>query len=151
MSSIITTQLAIKKVRENAHIPTYGTEFAGGADIYAACSENVVLQSGETAIIPTGLSMAIPTGMIGCIFARSGISIKSGIAPANKVGIIDSDYRGEVMVALYNQSSSDQVIEPGERIAQIIFMPYVKAIFEEVDSLDDTVRGDNRFGSTGTK
>ena len=132
MSCITLADLEIKKIRENAHIPVYGTEYAAGADLYAATQENVSLQPGETKLIPTGLSMAIPTGMVGLIFARSGISIKRGLAPANKVGVIDSDYRGELMVALYNQSNIEQVIEPEERIAQFILMPYVKANFVEV-------------------
>lgn len=151
MSCITLADLEIKKIRENAHIPVYGTEYAAGADLYAAIQENVSLQPGETKLIPTGLSMAIPTGMVGLIFARSGISIKRGLAPANKVGVIDSDYRGELMVALYNQSNIEQVIEPEERIAQFILMPYVKANFVEVEELDDTNRGTGGFGSTGTK
>lgn len=151
MSCITLADLEIKKIRENAHIPVYGTEYAAGADLYAATQENVSLQPGETKLIPTGLSMAIPTGMVGLIFARSGISIKRGLAPANKVGVIDSDYRGELMVALYNQSNIEQVIEPEERIAQFILMPYVKANFVEVEELDDTNRGTGGFGSTGTK
>lgn len=151
MSCITTNKLEIKKIKENAQIPTYGTEFAAGADLYAAIDENVTLQPGETKLIPTGLSMAIPTGMVGLIFARSGISIKRGLAPANKVGVIDSDYRGEVMVALYNQSNVEQTVEIGERIAQFILMPYIKADFNEVEDLDDTSRGNGGFGSTGTK
>lgn len=151
MSCINTNKLEIKKIKENAHIPTYGTEYAAGADLYAAIEESLTIQPGETKLISTGLSMAIPTGMVGLIFARSGISIKRGLAPANKVGVIDSDYRGEVMVALYNQSNIEQVIEPDERIAQFILMPYIKADFTEVDELDDTDRGNGGFGSTGTK
>lgn len=151
MSCINESKLEIKKLKENAHIPTYGTEYAAGADLYAAIEENVTLEPGETKLISTGLSMAIPTGMVGLIFARSGISIKRGLAPANKVGVIDSDYRGEVMVALYNQSNVEQVIEPNERIAQFILMPYIKANFTEVEELDDTDRGNGGFGSTGTK
>lgn len=151
MSCITTEELKIKKLNEFAKIPTYGTEFAAGADLYAAISENIILQPGETKLIPTGLSMAIPTGMVGLIFARSGISIKRGLAPANKVGVIDSDYRGEIMVALYNQSNIEQVIEKEERIAQFILMPYVKANFEETQDLDETSRGCGGFGSTGTK
>lgn len=152
MSCINTSKLEIKKLKENAHIPTYGTEYAAGADLYAAIDENIVLMPGETKLIPTGLSMAIPTGMVGLIYARSGISIKRGLAPANKVGVIDSDYRGEVMVALYNQSNVEQVIEQDERIAQFVLMPYVQADFTEVEELDnDTPRGSGAFGSTGAK
>lgn len=151
MSCINTNELKIKKLKENAHIPVYGTEYAAGADLYASIEENIIITPGETKLIPTGLSMAIPTGMVGLIFARSGISIKRGLAPANKVGVIDSDYRGELMVALYNQSNIEQVVEPNERIAQFILMPYIKAEFTEVNELDDTDRGNGGFGSTGTK
>lgn len=151
MSCITSEVLQIKKINELAKIPTYGTEFAAGADLYAATNEVITIQPGETKLIPTGLSMAIPTGFVGLIFARSGISIKRGLAPANKVGVIDSDYRGEVMVALYNQSNIEQTIEQHERIAQFILMPYTKADFKETDNLDDTDRGIGGFGSTGTK
>lgn len=151
MSCITVDTLQIKKLNELAKIPTYGTECAAGADLYAAISETITLQPGETKLIPTGLSMAIPTGLVGLIYARSGISIKRGLAPANKVGVIDSDYRGEVMVALYNQSNVEQTIEPNERIAQFVLTPYIQADFVEVEELDDTNRGNGGFGSTGTK
>lgn len=151
MSCINKEVLKIKKLNELAKLPTYGTEYAAGCDLYAAISEDITLNPGETKLIPTGLSMKIPTGLVGLVFARSGISIKRGLAPANKVGVIDSDYRGEIMVALYNQSNEQQTIEKSERIAQFVLVPYVKAEFEEVDSLDETVRGNGGFGSTGTK
>lgn len=151
MSCITVDTLQVKKLNELAKIPTYGTECAAGADLYAAISEAITLQPGETKLIPTGLSMAIPTGLVGLIYARSGISIKRGLAPANKVGVIDSDYRGEVMVALYNQSNVEQTIEPNERIAQFVLTPYIQADFVEVEELDDTNRGNGGFGSTGTK
>ena len=151
MSCITTETLQIKKINELAKTPTYGTEFAAGADLYAATNEAITIQPGETKLIPTGITMAIPTGFVGLIFARSGISIKRGLAPANKVGVIDSDYRGEVMVALYNQSGVEQTIEQNERIAQFVLMPYIKADFQGVEVLDDTDRGEGGFGSTGTK
>lgn len=151
MSCINKEVLKTKKLNELAKLPTYGTEYSAGCDLYAAISEEIILNPGETKLIPTGLSMEIPTGLVGLIFARSGISIKRGLAPANKVGVIDSDYRGEIMVALYNQSNQEQIIEKSERIAQFVLVPYVQAEFEEVESLDETVRGNGGFGSTGTK
>ena len=151
MSCINKEVLKIKKLNELAKLPTYGTEYAAGCDLYAAINESIILNPGETKLIPTGLGMEIPTGLVGLIFARSGISIKRGLAPANKVGVIDSDYRGEIMVAIYNQSSEIQTIEKNERIAQFVLVPYVKAEFEEVGSLDETIRGEGGFGSTGTK
>lgn len=149
--SCLIEELKIKKLKENAHIPTYGTEFAAGCDLYAAEDNIVTIKPGETKLISTGLAMSIPDGYVGLIFARSGISIKRGLAPANKVGVIDSDYRGEIMVALYNQSNTDQTVDINERVAQFILMPYTKADFKETDELDDTVRGNGGFGSTGTK
>lgn len=141
----------IKKLSPLAKIPTYGTEFAAGADIYAAIEEAVTIAPGETKFIPTGLAMEIPEGYAGFMHARSGLASKRGLAPANKVGVIDSDYRGEVMVALHNHGTADQTVEAGERIAQMIIAPYVTANFILSDSLDDTVRGEGGFGSTGTK
>ena len=141
----------IKKLRENAVVPTYGSEFAAGADLYAAIEEAVTINPSETKLIPTGLAMEIPTGYAGLVYARSGLASKRGLAPANKVGVIDSDYRGEVMVALHNHGTKAQTIEEGERIAQMVIAPYVTANFILSDSLDDTVRGEGGFGSTGTK
>lgn len=141
----------IKKVRENAIIPTYGTEFSAGADLYACILEEETLAPGETKLIPTGLAMEIPVGYGGFIYARSGLASKKGLAPANKVGVIDADYRGEVMVALHNQSNVSQTILPQERIAQLVIAPFLKVEFQEVDELNETVRGDGAFGSTGTK
>ena len=141
----------IKKLRENAVVPTYGSEFAAGADLYAAIEEAVTIEPNETKLIPTGLAMEIPTGYAGLVYARSGLASKRGLAPANKVGVIDSDYRGEVMVALHNHGTQAQTIEMGERIAQMVIAPYVTANFILSDSLDDTVRGEGGFGSTGTK
>ncbi len=141
----------IKKLRENAVVPTYGSEFAAGADLYAAVEEAVTIEANETKLIPTGLAMEIPVGYAGLVYARSGLASKRGLAPANKVGVIDSDYRGEVMVALHNHGTKAQTIEMGERIAQMVIAPYVTANFILSDSLDDTVRGEGGFGSTGTK
>lgn len=141
----------IKKLRENAVVPTYGSEFAAGADLYAAVEESVTIAPSETKLIPTGIAMEIPVGYAGLVYARSGLASKRGLAPANKVGVIDSDYRGEVMVALHNHGTAEQTIEAGERIAQMVIAPYVTANFILSDSLDDTVRGEGGFGSTGTK
>lgn len=141
----------IKKLRDDAVIPTYGTEYAAGADLYA-CLDNVeVIVPGETKLIKTGISLEVPTGYAGLIYARSGLATKKGLAPANKVGVVDSDYRGEIMVALHNHSDSEKQIEPGERIAQLVITPYLKAEFNLVEELDDTARGDGGFGSTGSK
>lgn len=141
----------IKKLDENATIPTYGSEFAAGADLYACMGEKVTINPHETKLIHTGIAMEIPTGFAGLVYARSGIASKRGLAPANKVGVIDSDYRGEIMVALHNHSESTQTIENGERIAQLVITPYVTADFILSDELDDTNRGEGGFGSTGTK
>jgi dUTP pyrophosphatase len=148
---MLEANVKIKKVKENAKIPTYGTEYAAGADIYACIEENMVIAPGETKMVPTGFALEVPVGYAGLIYPRSGLSCKRGLAPANKVGVVDTDYRGEVMVALYNQSKEEQTIEVGERIAQLIITPYLKANFEEVDVLEETSRGGNGFGSTGTK
>lgn len=142
-------KIRIKKISENAVIPTYGTEFSAGADIYALLDSDIEIQPSETVMIKTGLQLEIPEGYAGFIYPRSGISVKRGLAPANKVGVIDSDYRGEVMVALHNHSSVIQKVEKGERIAQLIIAPYIHADFIEADELDDTARGDGGFGSTG--
>ena len=144
-------EMNIKKLNEKATVPTYGSAFAAGADLYA-CEENAVtVEAGETKLIHTGIAMAIPEGYVGLNFARSGLASKRGLAPANKVGVIDSDYRGELMVALHNHGSIPQTIEPGERVAQFLIMPVITAQFTEVDSLEETERGAGGFGSTGTK
>ena len=142
-------QMNIKKLNENAIIPTYGSAAAAGADLYACTDADITIDAGATVLVHTGVAMAIPDGYVGLVFARSGLASKRGIAPANKVGVIDSDYRGEIMVALHNHSSVPQVISHGERIAQIVFMPYAAASFDVVDELDDTARGAGGFGSTG--
>ncbi len=141
----------IKKLSPLAVIPTYGSEFAAGADLYAATEGDVTIESGETKLIPTGLSFEIPIGYAGFIHARSGLATKRGLAPANKVGVIDSDYRGEVMVSLHNHTKETQKIEKGERIAQMVIAPFITANFIECESLEDTARGAGGFGSTGTK
>lgn len=148
---MIKETVRIKKLNDNAKIPTYGTDFAAGADLYACIDDVTTIKSGETKLIKTGIALEVPVGYAGLIYARSGLASKKGLAPANKVGVVDSDYRGEVMVALHNHSSEDKTIEPNERIAQFVIAPYLKAEFEEVDSLDDTTRGSGGFGSTGTK
>ncbi len=141
--------MKIKKLNENAVVPTYGSACAAGADLYA-CEENAVtIESGKTVLVHTGIAMAIPDGYVGLIYARSGLACKRGLAPANKVGVIDSDYRGEIMVALHNHSEVAQMVESGERIAQIVFTPYAAADFEVAEELDGTVRGEGGFGSTG--
>ena len=139
----------IKKLNEKARIPTYGSEFAAGADLYACLDADVTIAPAETLLIHTGLAMQIPEGLVGLIYARSGLASKKGLAPANKVGVIDSDYRGEIMVALHNHGTIPQTISDGERIAQIVFAPYYAAEFSVVDELDDTTRGTGGFGSTG--
>lgn len=141
--------LKVKKLREEACLPTYGSEFSAGADLYACLSEEAVIAPGETVMIPTGLAMEIPEGYGGFIYARSGLSVKKGLAPANKVGVIDADYRGEIMVALYNQSREERIVSHGERVAQLVIAPFLKVTFEESDTLEDTVRGAGGFGSTG--
>ena len=141
----------IKRLNENAIIPTYGSEYAAGADLYACIDEDITILPNETKLIKTGLAIEVPEGYGAFIYARSGLASKRGLAPANKVGVVDSDYRGEVMVALHNHSTIEQVVSKGERIAQMVIAPFLKAEFEVVDELSDTVRGAGGFGSTGTK
>ena len=145
------TKINFKKFDERAVVPTYGSQFSAGADLYAVCDEDVVIEPGKTVLIHTCLAMEIPEGYGGFIFARSGLASKKGLAPANKVGVVDSDYRGELMVALHNHSDLMQSIENGERIAQLVITPYVTANFIESEELDDTERGEGGFGSTGKK
>ena len=140
----------IKKLSENAVIPTYGSPFSAGADLYSAM-DDVTIAPHTTTLIKTDLALELPVGFAGLIYARSGLASKRGLAPANKVGVIDCDYRGEVMVALHNHSEKEQTVSKGERIAQLVITPYVVADFEEADELSETVRGEGGFGSTGTK
>ncbi len=139
----------VKKLRENAVLPSYGSDYAAGADLYA-CNA-VTVEPGATEFVQTGLALEVPAGYAGLVYARSGLACKKGLAPANKVGVIDADYRGEIMVALYNHSSQAVEIEPGERVAQLVITPYLTAVFEETQELSDTVRGEGGFGSTGRK
>ena len=143
--------IAVKKLDERAVLPTYGSEYAAGADLYALCDEELVFAPGETKFVRTGLAMEIPEGYAGLIYARSGLACKRGLAPANKVGVVDSDYRGEVMVALHNHSNVAQSVEPMERIAQLVVAPFLHAEFVECEELSQTVRGEGGFGSTGRK
>lgn len=141
----------VKKLNEKAVVPTYGSAFAAGADLYACCEGEISINPGETVLVKTGIAMEIPVGFAGLIFARSGIATKRGLAPANKVGVIDADYRGEIMVSLHNHSNAVQTIAEGERIAQLVITPYLTAEFAVVDELEETVRGEGGFGSTGKK
>ena len=145
----MTTPVAVKKLRPNAKLPTYGSEFAAGADLYACLDTPVTILPHETYLVPTGLSLELPVGWAGMVYARSGMATKRDLAPANKVGVIDSDYRGEVMVSLHNHGSKPQTVDPGERIAQLVITPYLTAQFFEAEELSDTVRGEGGFGSTG--
>ena len=144
-------EVKVKKLKEDAVLPTYGSEYAAGADLYACIDEKITLNPSETKLIPTGLSMEIPEGYAGLIYARSGLASKKGLAPANKVGVVDSDYRGEIMVALHNHSKEKQEIDAKERIAQLVITPFLKVHYEETDFLEETKRGKGGFGSTGRK
>ena len=141
----------MKKLNENAIIPTYGTEYSAGADLYNLPENTVIIKPHETVLIKTGIAAEIPEGYCGLIFARSGLATKRGLAPANKVGVIDADYRGEIMVALHNHSEAPATVDGGERVAQLAIVPFLKAKFEEADELSETVRGEGGFGSTGAK
>ncbi len=147
----MTQTIRVKKVRDNAILPTYGSSEAAGADLYACLDAEVVVEPGNSAFIPTGLSMEIPKGYAGLIYARSGLACKRGLAPANKVGVVDSDYRGEFMVVLYNHGSEPQTVTPGERIAQLVVTPVLTPPFIECDDLSETERAGGGFGSTGSK
>ncbi|MDE6585888.1 MAG: dUTP diphosphatase [Clostridia bacterium] len=144
-------KIAIKKLRENAVLPEYGSEYAAGADLRACIESELTINPHETAFIPTGLALELPVGYAGLIYARSGLACKRGLAPANKVGVVDCDYRGEVTVALHNHSEIPQTVAVGERIAQLVITPYITAEFIESETLSDTVRGSGGFGSTGRK
>lgn len=159
MRSILRKSVNIKRLRPSAKVPTYETASSAGCDLYAAFDipedkerekPCVAIHPGETVFIPTGIAMEIPEDCVGLIYARSGLGCKKGLAPANKVGVIDSDYRGEIMVALYNHGNKSQTIYNGDRIAQFILTPYYQAKYQVVPELSDTDRGDKGFGSTGT-
>ena len=139
----------VKILRENAILPTYGSEQAAGADLYACLETPVVIHPGETAFIPTGISLEVPAGCAGLIYARSGMACKRGLAPANKVGVVDSDYRGEILVALYNHGNVAQTVENGERVAQFVITPVLTPAYVIADCLSDTARNQGGFGSTG--
>jgi dUTP pyrophosphatase len=147
----VNVTVKIVKLQQNAKIPTYGSTDAAGADLYACIDAPITILPGQTVLIPTGLSMEIEQGFAGFIYARSGLATKRGLAPANKVGVVDCDYRGQVMVSLHNHTDQPQQVEPDERIAQMVFAPVYQAVFCEVDALNDTERGTGGFGSTGTK
>jgi dUTP pyrophosphatase len=141
----------IKKLNEKAIIPSYGSEYAAGADLYACVDGEVEINPNQTVVIPTGIALELPVGYAGLIYARSGLATKKGLAPANKVGVVDCDYRGEVKVALHNHGQVKQVVAFGERVAQLVITPYVTAKFTLTDELSETNRGAGGFGSTGTK
>lgn len=139
----------VKKLHDNARLPAYGSAYAAGADLYAC--EGAEIPAGETVFIHTGIAIELPAGTVGLVYARSGMACKQDLAPANKVGVIDCDYRGEVMVALHNHGKQARRVEAGDRIAQLVIAPYYTATFFETETLSDTVRGEGGFGSTGTK
>ena len=139
----------LKKLDPRAILPRYGSAAAAGADLCALADAPITIAPAETLLVHTGIALEIPAGFVGLIYARSGLASKRGLAPANKVGVIDADYRGEIMVALHNHSTTPQTIEPGERIAQLVIAPFLTAAFEEVEELTDTARGSGGFGSTG--
>lgn len=147
----MTQTVRYQKLDERAVAPAYGSAAAAGADLYAVLDAPLTVAAGETVLVHTGLAVEIPAGFVGLVCARSGLATKRGLAPANKVGVIDADYRGEIMVALHNHGTAAQTIEQGERVAQLVLVPYLTAAYEEADSLTDTVRGAGGFGSTGTK
>ena len=142
-------KVAVKKLREGAILPTFGSAEAAGADLYACLEQDVTIAPGETAFIPTGLAMELPRGYAGLIYARSGLACKRGLAPANKVGVVDSDYRGEFIVALHNHGTQPQTVSTGERIAQLVVTPVLIPEYVEVETLSETSRGSGGFGSTG--
>ena len=142
-------KIRVKRLKEKAIMPTYGSAEAAGADLYACLTEPMTIQPGESVFIPTGLAMELPVGFAGLIYARSGLACKRGLAPANKVGVVDSDYRGEFMIVLHNHGETAQTIEHGERIAQLVITPVFTPGFTEVDELSDTERSGGGFGSTG--
>lgn len=141
--------IRIQKLNENAIIPTRGSDQAAGYDLYACVEEDTTIEPGETKLIGTGLALTTPNGSFGAIFARSGLATKEGLRPANCVGVVDHDYTGEVKVALHNDSAEVRTITPGERIAQLVFLPYITGEFIQVVALEQTDRGDGGFGSTG--
>ena len=144
-------KVSIKKLNDKAIIPSYGSEFAAGADLYACIENDIQVKPHQTVVVPTGIAIELPLGYAGLIYARSGLATKKGLAPANKVGVVDCDYRGEVKVALHNHSEEVQTVAVGERVAQLVIAPYLTAEFVEKEILSETVRGEGGFGSTGSK
>ncbi len=142
-------RIPIQKLKENAKLPVYGSEYAAGADLFACLEEPLTIGAGETAFVHTGIAAELPLGTVGLIYARSGLACKRDLAPANKVGVVDCDYRGEIMVALHNHGKEARTVEHGERVAQLVIAPYYVGEFEESETLSDTVRGVGGFGSTG--
>ena len=142
-------KIKVKLLRPGARVPTYGTEFSAGADLYACLEQDITIAPGKTKKIPTGIAMELPVGTAGLIYARSSMGTKKGLAPANKVGVVDSDYRGEFLVFLHNHGAEPQIITHGDRIAQLVVTPVFTPGFLETDELSDTVRGGGGFGSTG--
>ena len=142
--------IRLKRLRPNAVLPAYGTPDSAGADLCVCLDAPVTLQPGETRLLPLGWAIEIPMGYVGLVYARSGMAAKCGLAPANKVGVIDADFRGELMAAMHNHSGEPQTIEPGERVLQLVVTPYVQGTFLEADELSDTARGAGGWGSTGT-
>ncbi len=140
----------LKKLNENAIVPKYGTEFSAGADLYACEGKEVIVAPHETVFVHTGIAIEIPQGLVGLVYARSGLASKRALAPANKVGVIDCDYRGEIIVSLHNHSNQPQTIADKERVAQLVIAPYYVADFQEAENLNSTDRGQGGFGSTGT-
>ena len=147
----MTANLMVKKLNEQAKFPTRGSKYAAGYDLYAATTQSIEIAPHSTVKVGTGLAFALPRDTFAAIYARSGLATKQGLRPANCVGVCDSDYRGEYIVALHNDTDEMQTIEPGERIAQMVLLPYIKMEFTEVENLDDTDRGAGGFGSTGKK
>lgn len=143
------SEIRVKKLREGATLPTYGTPYAAGADLYACLEQEITIAPGETVFVPTGIAMEVPEHCAGLIYARSGLACKRGLAPANKVGVVDSDYRGEIIVVLHNHGSVPQTIANGERIAQMVITPVLTPAYIEAEELTDTVRANQGFGSTG--
>ena len=141
--------IRVKLLKEGARLPTYGTAGAAGADLYACLDAPVTIQPGQTAFLPTGIALEVPEGCAGLVYARSGMACKRGLAPANKVGVVDSDYRGEITVVLHNHGTLPQTVENGERIAQFLITPVLTPVYETVPELSDTARSGGGFGSTG--
>lgn len=141
--------VCVKKLHPNAKLPTYGSSEAAGADLYACLDAPVSIAPGEIFWVPTGIALEVPKGCAGLVYARSSMGTKRGLAPANKVGVVDSDYRGEIRVVLLNHSKQPQTLEPGERVAQFVITPVLQPQYELVEELSDTDRGAGGFGSTG--